>query len=243
MTEQSHSPSSNASKRETDQATTAACDASKGVSAPTFIAVEGPIGVGKSSLTKRLATTFGYETLLEQAEENPFLARFYDDPKAGALPTQLFFLFQRTKQLQELRQGDIFAQGRVADFLMAKDQLFAQITLDQNELALYQTAYQQLTIDAPVPDLVIYLQAPTQTLMERIRRRGIKAEQRISSEYLNRLNEAYTQYFYYYDETPLLIVNATEIDLVNHDQDYDNFLEFMANHQTGRHYYNTQSNL
>jgi deoxyadenosine/deoxycytidine kinase len=205
---------------------------------PSFIAVEGPIGVGKTTLAKRLATSFNYDTLLEQAEDNPFLERFYQDRRAGALPTQLFFLFQRAKQIQELRQGDMFQQVRVADFLMEKDQLFAQVTLDDEELKLYQTIYQQLTIDAPRPDLVVYLQAPTEVLLERVQRRGILSEKSIEADYLSELNDAYTQFFYYYDDAPLLIVNATDINLANSEEDYNNLLEYMLSIKSGRHYYN-----
>ncbi|MEZ5529539.1 MAG: deoxynucleoside kinase [Porticoccaceae bacterium] len=210
---------------------------------PGFIAVEGPIGIGKTTLAKRLAQSFNYETLLEQAEQNPFLERFYQDPRSGALPTQLYFLFQRHKQIQELRQGDIFQQVRVADFLIDKDQLFAQVTLDDEELKLYQTVYQQLTIDAPRPDLVIYLQAPTDVLLDRIQRRGIEAERAIDNRYLNQLNEAYTRFFYYYDDAPLLIVNATDIDLAGSEQDYRNLVSYMLNIKSGRHYYNPQASL
>jgi deoxyguanosine kinase len=210
---------------------------------PGFIAVEGPIGVGKTTLAKRLATSFNYETLLEQAEENPFLERFYQDRRAGALPTQLFFLFQRARQIQELRQGDMFQQVRVADFLMEKDQLFAQVTLDEEELKLYQTVYQQLTIDTPRPDLVIYLQAPTEVLLERVQRRGIVSEQSIEADYLSELNDAYTQFFYYYDEAPLLIVNATDIDLANSKEDYHNLLDYLLSIKSGRHYYNPRPSL
>jgi len=208
---------------------------------PGFIAVEGSIGVGKTTLAKRLAHTFNYDTLLEQAEENPFLEKFYQDRASAALPTQLFFLFQRVKQLQALRQGDIFKPVRIADFLMDKDPIFAKVTLDENELNLYQMVYDQLTVDAPVPDLVIYLQAPTDILLERIYRRGKAMEQQIAPEYLAALNDAYTQFFYYYDQAPLLIVNATEIDIVNCEADYKNLVEFLLTVKSGRHYYNPAS--
>ncbi|MEH6528881.1 MAG: deoxynucleoside kinase [Porticoccus sp.] len=210
---------------------------------PRFIAVEGPIGVGKTTLAKRLAANFNYETFLEQADENPFLERFYQDRRAGALPAQLYFLFQRTRQIQEIRQGDMFQQVRVSDFMIEKDQVFAQVTLDDEELKLYQTVYQQLTIDAPRPDLVIYLQASTEALLDRVQRRGIQAEKSIDADYLNQLNEAYTRFFYYYDEAPLLIVNATDIDLVNNKQDYHNLVEYMLNIKSGRHYYNPRPHL
>ena len=135
-----------------------------------FIAVEGPIGVGKTTLAKKLAQSFQGEVLLEGAQENPFLEKFYQDPKGGALPAQLFFLFQRTQQLKEVIQTDLFIKNRVADYLMDKDRLFAQVTLNKDELNLYEQVYQNLTIDAPTPDLVIYLQAPVDILLKRIRK-------------------------------------------------------------------------
>ena len=205
---------------------------------PGFIAVEGSIGVGKTTLARRLAATFNYDTLLEQADENPFLEKFYQQGTSAALPTQLFFLFQRVRQLQELRQGDMFKPVRIADFLIDKDPLFAQVTLDANELDLYRKVYDQLAVDAPTPDLVIYLQAPTDVLLERIQRRGNPLEQNIARDYLAALNEAYTQFFYYYDQAPLLIVNATEIDLVNCDEDYKNLVDYLLTVKSGRHYYN-----
>jgi len=208
---------------------------------PRFIAVEGNIGVGKTTLAKRLARTFNYDTLLEQAQENPFLDRFYLDRKAHALPTQLFFLFQRSRQFQELRQGDMFEPVRVADFLIDKDPLFARATLDSDELSLYQKVYEQLTIDAPRPDLVIYLQAPVDALLQRIRQRGILSEQAIDRDYLNQLNEAYTQLFHYYNASPLLIVNAGAIDLVNNPQHYQQLVEYLITIKSGRHYYNPLS--
>tara|TARA_R110000822_G_scaffold226254_10_gene358944 strand:+ start:17684 stop:18367 length:684 start_codon:yes stop_codon:yes gene_type:complete len=210
---------------------------------PRFIAVEGPIGVGKTTLAKRLATSFNCETFLEKADENPFLERFYQDRRGGALPAQLYFLFQRTKQIQEIRQGDMFQQVRVSDFLIEKDQVFAQVTLDDEELKLYQTVYQQLTIDAPRPDLVIYLQASTDVLLDRVQRRGIQAEKSIDADYLSQLNDAYTRFFYYYDDAPLLIVNATDIDLANSEQDYQNLVEYLLNIKSGRHYYNPRPHL
>lgn len=207
---------------------------------PRYIAVEGPIGVGKTTLTKNLAQTFNYETLLEKAEENPFLERFYAGEKNSALSTQLFFLFQRVQQINELRQADLFEPVRVADFLIEKDQLFAQVTLDDDELKLYQQVYEHLTIDAPVPDLVIYLQAPADVLMERIEQRGITAERSIDGDYLMQLNDAYTRFFHYYDSSPLLIVNAAEIDWVNNPEDYKALVDYMLSISSGRHYYNPQ---
>lgn len=203
-----------------------------------FIAVEGPIGVGKTTLAQKLALTLGAETLMEGAEENPFLNRFYQDPKAAALPTQLFFLFQRVRQLQAARQSDMFQPTRVADFLMEKDRLFARATLDEEELRLYEQVYKNLTIDAPVPDLVIYLQAPVPVLQERIRKRGRPEEGGIQENYLQRIVDAYTDFFYYYESTPLLIVNASGLDLVENEADYGELLQQISRIRTGRHYFN-----
>lgn len=205
---------------------------------PRYIVIEGPIGVGKTSLAKKLAEDFGGELLLEGAEENPFLERFYRNPRHAALPTQLFFLFQRARQIQELRQSDMFTPVRVADFLLEKDRLFAQLTLDDDELNLYEQIYANLTIDAPKPDLVIYLQAPVEVLLDRVKKRGRNFERFIETNYLERLVEAYTRFFYYYSETPLLIVNATEIDLVDKAKDYELLVEQLKKIRSGRHYFN-----
>lgn len=210
----------------------------QGQTLPRFIAVEGPIGVGKTTLARRLAETFNYEVLLEQPEENPFLDRFYQDPKRFALQTQLFFLFQRAQQMRDLKQNDLFEQVRVSDFLLEKDRLFAEVTLDDDEFKLYDNVYQHMTLDAPQPDLVIYLQAPTNVLQQRIQRRGLAREQAIPADYLNRLNEAYAKFFHFYDEAPLLIVNASDIDIVNSDHDYQQLLEHALDIRSGRHYLN-----
>ncbi len=210
---------------------------------PRYIAVEGPIGVGKTSLCKRLAESLEYEVVLEKAEENPFLNRFYRDRRQHALATQLFFLLQRAQQIQELRQDDLFKTARVADFMIEKDRLFAQQTLDPDEFKLYENVYQHLTLDAPVPDLVIYLQAPTETLLGRIQRRGIAAEQYIERSYLEQLNEAYTEFFHYYDASSLLIVNSTQIDLVNNDRDYQELVSYILALPSGTHYFNPRPNL
>jgi len=211
---------------------------------PRYIAVEGPIGVGKTSLTKRLAKSFNYDMLLEKSEENPFLERFYNDPRQMALATQLFFLFQRAQQLQDLRQDDMFEPVRVADFLMEKDRLFARQNLDQDEFELYQNVYKHLTIDAPKPDLVIYLQAPVNVLLERIQKRGILAEQQIEASYLESLIDAYTNFFHYYDESTLLVVNSSEIDLVNNDEDYEQLLDYILTTRKGsRNYFNPKPTL
>ena len=210
---------------------------------PRYIAVEGPIGVGKTSLTKRLAETFNYEALLEKSEENPFLDRFYENPRQNALSTQLFFLFQRAQQIQDLRQEDLFEPIRVADFLIEKDQLFSQQNLDADEYELYLKVYQHLIIDSPIPDLVIYLQAPTRILLDRIKKRGVKAEQFIELGYLENLNHAYTEFFHYYKNSPLLIVNSAEIDLVNNDQDYRLLVDYILSHPSGTNYFNPSPSL
>ncbi len=205
---------------------------------PRHIAIEGPIGVGKTTLAKRLALSFNYETLLEQADLNPFLERSYTDPKSAALPAQLFFLFQRCQQIQQLRQGDMFEPRHVADFLMEKDQVFAEATLDEEELKLYQQVYEQMTIDAPRPDLVVYLQAPVKVLHERIQQRSESLDRHIDIDYLAALNDAYMRFFHYYEESPLLIVNAAELDLANNEDHYRQLVEHMLTTTSGRHYYN-----
>ncbi len=205
---------------------------------PDYIVIEGPIGVGKTSLARRFARTFETELLLEGAADNPFLERFYQNPREAALQTQLFFLFQRARQMQALRQGDIFRSVRVADFLMEKDRLFAQLTLDDDELRLYEQVYRQLTLDVPPPDLVVYLQAPVDTLLARIRRRGIPHEQHIDADYLQKVVDAYARLFHYYSASPLLIVNAAEIDPINKDEDYEALLEKVRTITSGRHYFN-----
>ncbi|MCL4104383.1 UNVERIFIED_CONTAM: hypothetical protein GTU68_047345 [Idotea baltica] len=210
----------------------------KGRKPPAYIAVEGPIGVGKTTLAKKLAHTFNYQTLLEEAEENPFLEKFYRNDKQAALATQLFFLFQRAQKIQDVRQADIFEPVRVSDFLIEKDPLFARVTLDSNEYQLYEKVYQQLTIDAPRPDLVIYLQASTDVLQTRIQNRGISYEQSMGRDYLEQLNEVYSEFFLYYDGAPLLIVNASEIDLVTGDNEYNHLVDYLLDIRSGRHYFN-----
>jgi deoxyguanosine kinase len=205
---------------------------------PGYVAIEGPIGVGKTTLARRLAETFGSDLILEGAEENPFLEKFYQDPKSVALPTQLYFLFQRVKQLQELRQADMFSPCHISDYLMDKDRLFARVTLDDDELHLYEQVYANLTLDAPTPDLVVYLQAPIEVLMARIRTRGRQNEEPISMEYLQQINDAYTHYFHYYDKSPLLIVNSSDLDIVKSETDYQQLIETILATTSGKHYFN-----
>jgi deoxyadenosine/deoxycytidine kinase len=202
-----------------------------------FIAIEGAIGVGKTTLCKKLANTFNYHSLLENADGNPFLERFYNNENV-ALATQLHFLFQRSRQLKELHQNDIFQPCRVADFLIEKDNLFAQANLDTDEYALYQQVYNELQPKTIRPDLVIYLQAPVDTLIERIIKRGIISEKFINRDYLAQLNNAYSQYFLYYDDAPLLIINATDIDFADNDQHYQQLLSYIQGITSGRHFFN-----
>ena len=206
-----------------------------------YIVIEGPIGVGKTSLARKLALDLQGELLLEQAEDNPFLARFYRNPGQYALSTQLHFLLQRAQQVQDFRQADLFSSSHVADFMVDKDPLFAELTLNRDELALYRQIYQHLTLDAPRPDLVIYLQAPLATLRERIARRGIGYEQQIRDDYLHKLSESYMRFFHDYDDGALLTVNTESVDLINNDDDYRAILEKLNDIHSGRHYFNQSS--
>lgn len=208
---------------------------------PKFIAIEGAIGVGKTSLCKRIAETLGGELLLEQAEQNPFLDKFYANPKQFAFQTQLFFLMQRAQQVSELRQNDMFQTIRIADFLIDKDSLFARVNLNSDEYNLYMQVYEHLIINAPKPDLVVYLQAPSEILIQRINKRGIKSERHITHAYLNQIIDAYTEFFHFYNDSPLLIVNATEVDFINSDHDFKNLLDAILNTKTGRHFINPQA--
>jgi deoxyadenosine/deoxycytidine kinase len=205
---------------------------------PRFIVVEGPIGVGKTSLAKRLAQSFASELILEQAEENPFLERFYKNRRNAALPAQLFFLLQRARQIEQIRQRDMFSPVRIADFLLQKDKLFAELNLDPSELGLYSQVADSLDLDPPTPDLVVYLQAPASVLMRRVAMRGIPYEQLIDQEYLERLGEAYARFFYDFDEAPLLIVNAASIDPIHRESDYQELLQTIVRVKRGRHFFN-----
>jgi deoxyadenosine/deoxycytidine kinase len=203
-----------------------------------YIAIEGPIGVGKTALARRLAESLGADLLLEQVDENPFLERFYRDGKSAALPAQMFFLFARARQIEELRQSDLFASVRISDYLFTRDRLFAELNLDQEELKLYGQVAENLAVDAPVPDLVIYLQAPVDALLQRIARRNAACDRYIDRAYLEKLTDAYARFFHSYDEGPLLIVNAASIDPVNNDADYEQLFQQIERTTGGRHFFN-----
>ena len=205
---------------------------------PRYIVVEGPIGVGKTSLAKRLAKSFASELILEDAEANPFLERFYRNRRQSALPTQLFFLFQRARQVEQIRQSDMFSPVRIADFLLDKDRLFAELNLDAHELGLYRQVAETLELDPPTPDLVVYLQAPATVLLKRVASRGIPYEQLIEPDYLERLGDAYARFFYDFDAAPLLIVNAAAIDPIHRETDYQELLQTIVRIKHGRHFFN-----
>jgi len=208
------------------------------LSVPSYLVVEGPIGVGKTSLVKRLAETFGAELMLEDAEENPFLESFYHNKRAVAFQTQLFFLFQRSKQLAGLRQHDLFMRSMIADFMLDKDRLFAELNLDSNEMSLYDEIYRKMSMEAPKPDLVVYLQAPVEILMERVNKRKRAGEQNMDPGYLQKLTNAYNAYFSRYDDSPLLIINASHINPLKSDEDYNLLVEKICTIKAGRHFFN-----
>ena len=205
---------------------------------PRYVAVEGPIGAGKTSLAKRLAESLTADLVLEEVAENPFLERFYRDGQSAALPAQMFFLFARARQMEGLRQSDMFSTVKVSDYLFAKDNLFAEMNLTTDELALYQQVVDSLKIEAPVPDLVIYLQASVDSLLTRIARRGIGFERAINRRYLERLTDSNTRFFHAYNDGPLLIVNVSEIDPINNDADYAQLFQQIEKTTGGRHFYN-----
>jgi deoxyguanosine kinase len=203
-----------------------------------YIVVEGPIGVGKTSLARRLAARLQSNLVLERPEQNPFLPRFYQDMSRFALPTQLFFLFQRIAQLRELAQMDLFNRVTVCDFLLEKDPLFARLTLEGDELHLYQKIFELLRPQAPRPDLVIYLQAQPETLHERVRQRGVEFERPITSEYLALLADSYNRFFYHFSGGPVLIVNSERLDFVREDRDLDLLIERVGAMRGNREFFN-----
>jgi deoxyguanosine kinase len=203
-----------------------------------YIVIEGPIGVGKTSLARRLAERLKSELVLERPEQNPFLPRFYQDMPRFALPTQLFFLFQRTSQLRELAQMDLFQHVTVSDFLLDKDPLFARLTLSADELHLYQRIYDALKPHAPNPDLVIYLQAQPATLYERVRGRGVEFERPITAEYLAVLADSYSRFFYHYSGSPVLIVNSERLNFVHQDDDLDLLIGRVGAMRGNREFFN-----
>lgn len=203
-----------------------------------YVVIEGPIGAGKTSLASKLALRYAAQTLLEQPETNPFLERFYRDRARYALPTQLFFLFQRVQQLGEVKQLDLFRSSVVADFLLEKDPLFARLTLADDELKLYEQIFAQLRPQTPVPDLVIYLQASPDTLVERVVRRGNPIEHGISETYLRALSDSYTRFFHQYDGAPVLIVNTERLNPIERDEDFELLLSRIEKMRGRREYFN-----
>lgn len=210
---------------------------------PEYIAIEGPIGVGKTTLANKIAESFNYDAFLEQPAENPFLKNFYRNPSQSALATQLFFLFQRMQQIQDLKQRSLFENVRVADFLIEKDRLFAEVTLSNEEMVLYDKVYEHITIDAPTPDLVIYLQAPIGILKERITKRGNINEQYLTLDYLERLNDAYSRFFLDYNSAPLLIINAADINLESNEADYEALITMIMSNPKGKNFVNPQPSI
>jgi len=203
-----------------------------------YIAIEGPIGVGKTALARRLADSLSAELVLEEVEENPFLERFYRDGRSAALPAQMFFLFARVRQVEAMRQSDLFATTRISDYLFTRDRLFAELNLDSEELKLYDQIVDNLNVEPPVPDLVIYLQASVDALMRRLARRNASYDRFVDRGYLEKLTDAYARFFHTYDEGPLLIVNASVIDPVNNDADYEQLFRQIERTTGGRHFFN-----
>lgn len=206
-----------------------------------YIAIEGPIGVGKTALARRLADSLQGDLVLEELEENPFLERFYRDGRSAALPAQMFFLFSRARQIEKMRQPDLFSSVRISDYLFTRDRLFAELNLDTEELKLYDQITENLAVDAPVPDLVIYLQASVDAIMQRLVRRDSNYDRFVERAYVERLTDAYSRFFHNYDDGPLLIVNASQIDPVNNDADYQQLFQQIERTTGGRHFFNPVS--
>lgn len=202
------------------------------------IVVEGPIGAGKTSLARKLATLAEAELILENADENPFLGRFYEDRRRYALPTQLFFLVSRVEQARRLAQGELFTPATVADFMLEKDLLFARLTLDEAEFRLYRQLYEGLRPQASAPDLVIYLQANIPTLVERVKKRGRVAERALQESYLADLSAAYNEFFYHYDQAPLLTVNSEHLNFVDKDEDFNLLVQRIRDMRGPREFFN-----
>lgn len=203
-----------------------------------YIVIEGPIGSGKTTLSRKFEDKFGVNLLLENAEANPFLPRFYQDAQRYALPTQLFFLFQRSQQILDLTQRDMFAKATVADFFLEKDPIFARMNLDEEEYALYHQIYTHLQLKSPAPDLVIYLQTPVDELMERIEERNVSYEQEIPQEYIERLSDAYSEFFHHYESSPLLIVNNEKLNIVKNEEAIDLLVERIMQIKGRREFFN-----
>jgi deoxyadenosine/deoxycytidine kinase len=207
------------------------------VRGPKYLVIEGPIGVGKTSLARLLARELGGRLVLERAEDNPFLKEFYKDPKRFAFQTQIFFLLSRYRQLQELSQMDLFERTTVTDYFFPKDRIFASINLEAGELALYQQIYSLLNPTIPTPDLVVYLQAGPEVLMDRVRHRGLDYEKPLMPDYLEALNQAYNDFFFQYTDSPLLVVQTSEIDFVNRRADLDDLIHQIKQMKKGTQYY------
>ena len=203
-----------------------------------YVAIEGAIGVGKTSLAKLLSNRLGAKLVLEKFEDNPFLSEFYDDPERFAFQTQLFFLLQRYQQQQELRQVDMFHNLLISDYMFIKDRLFAALNLDEKEMSLYDSIANMLERNIINPDLIIYLQADTSTLMKNIAKRGRVFEANISYDYINALNEIYTEYFFRYNKTPLVIINTNHIDFVNNSADLDQVIDYIRQPVSGTKFFN-----
>ncbi len=206
-----------------------------------YVAIEGPIGVGKTSLANLLSERLGARLILEGFDENPFLSEFYEEPERYAFQTQLFFLLQRYQQQQELRQVDMFHNLLISDYMFVKDRLFASLNLDEKEMSLYDMVANLLEKNVINPDLVIYLQADTDTLMRNIARRGRDMEKNISEEYIDALNQLYTEYFFRYQDTPLVIINTNNIDFVHNEEDLNEVINYIRQPVTGTKFFNPVS--